>query len=105
MAMRMFKPKSKERGGRDRTGKDKDGGKGVGMDRRRAFRRKVCKFCVDRLEGIDYRDTGRLTKFTSERGKILPRRVSGTCAGHQRQLARAVKRARTIALMPFIASA
>ena len=88
-------------GGRTRDaakGKDKD------MDRRRPMRRKVCKFCLDRVQGIDYRDTGRLTKFTSEKGKILPRRVSGTCSPHQRQLARAIKRARVVALVPFVAA-
>lgn len=77
--------------------------KGEGSDRRRPFRRKVCKFCADRVEKIDYKDTLRLAKFTSERGKILPRRVSGTCARHQRGLARAVKRARAVSLMPFLA--
>ena len=83
--------------------RDRDTDKGRGADRRRPLRRKVCKFCVERIAAIDYRDTMRLTKFTSERGKILPRRVSGTCARHQRQLARAVKRARTIALLPYLA--
>ena len=73
------------------------------MDRRRPLRRKVCKFCLDRVERIDYKDTVRLVKFASERGKILPRRVSGNCAKHQRQLAKAIKRARVIALMPYLA--
>ena len=73
-------------------------------DRRRIFRRKNCKFCAERVDGIDFRDTGRLSKFTSERGKILPRRISGNCARHQRELARAVKRARAVALMPYIAA-
>lgn len=59
-------------------------------------RRKVCSFCVDKLE-IDYKDINRLSKFTSERGKILPRRMSGVCAKHQRELTRAIKRAREIA--------
>ena len=77
--------------------------RGAGSDRRRPFRRKVCKFCLDRVGKIDYKDTARLSKFTSERGKILPRRVSGTCARHQRQLAKAVKRARVVSLMPFLA--
>lgn len=91
---------------RERTSRDRDTGRpGQSVDRRRPIRKKVCKFCMDRMEGIDYRDTGRLTKFTSERGKILPRRVSGNCARHQRFLARAVKRARTLALMPFVANA
>ena len=71
-------------------------------NRRRPLRPKSCRFCTERLKAIDFRDTVRLTKFTSERGKILPRRISGTCAAHQRQLARAVKRTRTVALMPYI---
>ena len=64
-------------------------------------RRKVCLFCVDKIEHIDYKDIGRLRKFTSERGKILPRRMSGLCAKNQRKITVAVKRARMIALMPF----
>ena len=65
-------------------------------------RRKVCLFCVDKIEHIDYKDIGRLRKFTSERGKILPRRTTGTCAAHQRQLTVAIKRARQIALLPYV---
>ncbi len=65
-------------------------------------RRKVCQFCVDKAEFIDYKDTGKLRRFTSERGKILPRRTTGTCARHQRQLTEAIKRARQIALMPYV---
>ena len=72
-------------------------------ERRRFIRRKACKFCAERVELVDFRDTARLSKFASERGKILPRRISGNCARHQRQLARAVKRARAVALMPYIA--
>ena len=71
---------------------------------RRVFRRKSCKFCSDKTEQIDFRDTLRLAKFTSERGKILPRRISGNCSRHQRDMARAVKRARAIALMPYLAA-
>jgi len=78
-------------------------GRGNGSDRRRPLRRKVCKFCLDRVERIDYKDTVRLVKFASERGKILPRRVSGNCAKHQRQLAKAIKRARVVSLMPYLA--
>jgi len=73
--------------------------------RHRVFRRKSCKFCADKIKEIDFRDTVRLSKLTSERGKILPRRVSGACSRHQRQLARAVKRARAVALMPYLATA
>lgn len=65
-------------------------------------RRKVCIFCEDKIDYIDYKDTARLRKFVSERGKILPRRISGACAKHQRQLTVAIKRARVVALMPYI---
>ena len=64
-------------------------------------RRKVCQFCVDKVAYIDFKDTAKLRKYTSDRGKILPRRMTGTCAKHQRQLSVAIKRARTIALMPY----
>ena len=70
--------------------------------RGRKPRRKVCAFCVDKVQYIDYKDVARLRRFTSERGKILPRRMTGTCAKHQRQLSTAIKRARTIALMPYV---
>ena len=66
-------------------------------------REKVCSFCVDKVEMIDYKDTGKLRRYTSERGKILPRRTTGTCAAHQRQLTIAIKRARHIALLPYVA--
>lgn len=66
-------------------------------------KRKVCNFCVDQVEGIDYKNVTKLRKFISDRGKILPRRTTGTCAGHQRVLANAIKRARHIALLPFVA--
>ena len=66
-------------------------------------RKKVCAFCVDKVTGIDYKDTAKLKRFTSERGKILPRRTTGTCAAHQRQLTVAIKRARQIALLPYVA--
>ena len=72
-------------------------------DRSRRPRRKVCSFCVDKIEHIDYKDVARLRRFTTERGKILPRRISGNCAKHQRQVTLAIKRARNIALMPFTA--
>ncbi len=65
-------------------------------------RRKVCQFCVDKSEFIDYKDTAKLKKFTSERSKILPRRTTGTCAYHQRQLTEAIKRARQVALLPYV---
>ena len=65
-------------------------------------RRKVCAFCVDKVEHIDYKDTAKLRKYMSDRAKILPRRVTGTCARHQRELTVAVKRARHVALLPFV---
>ena len=68
----------------------------------RKGRRKVCRFCADKVEFIDYKDVARLRNYVSERAKILPRRVTGTCARHQRDLTVAIKRARQIALMPFI---
>ena len=72
-------------------------------DRRggRKGRRKVCSFCVDKVETIDYKDVTRLRKFISDRSKILPRRVTGTCAAHQRELTTAIKRARHVALLPY----
>ncbi len=70
--------------------------------RGRKGRRKVCAFCVDKIENIDYKDIARLRRYMSERGKILPRRVTGTCAKHQRDLTVAIKRARQIALLPYV---
>ncbi len=72
-------------------------------ERGRRSRRRVCSFCVDKVETIDYKDTGRLRRYISERGKIIPRRISGNCAKHQRRMTIAVKRARLVALMPFTA--
>ena len=69
---------------------------------RRKRRRKPCQFCVDKMNHIDYKDVPRLRRFTSDRGKIVPRRVSGICAKHQRLLTTAIKRARQIALLPFV---
>ena len=68
---------------------------------RRRRRRKSCSFCMDKVDMIDYKDTNRLRRYITERGKILPRRISGNCARHQRQLTKAIKRARNIALLPF----
>ncbi|MCH4239746.1 MAG: 30S ribosomal protein S18 [Oscillospiraceae bacterium] len=78
---------------RDRDNNHRGGG--------RKGRRKVCSFCVDKVENLDYKDVAKLRRFISERGKILPRRVTGTCARHQRELTVAIKRARHIALLPF----
>ncbi|MBR1975117.1 MAG: 30S ribosomal protein S18 [Clostridia bacterium] len=68
---------------------------------KKAPRRKVCAFCQEKLDAIDYKDVNRLKKFVTEGGKIVPRRMSGTCAAHQRLLAAAIKRARITALLPF----
>ena len=65
-------------------------------------RKKVCIFCSDKVDFIDYKDSAKLRKFISERGKILPRRISGTCAKHQRELNTAIKRARQVALLPYV---
>lgn len=64
-------------------------------------RRRVCSFCADKMADIEYKDAGRLRKYITERGKILPRRITGNCAKHQRQLTIAIKRARHLALLPF----
>ena len=75
----------------------------IRCDRGRRSRRKVCTFCVDKVDVIDYKDVAKLRRFITERGKILPRRISGNCAKHQRQVTLAIKRARNIALLPFTA--
>ena len=69
----------------------------------RKGRRKACQFCVDKCDHIDYKDASKLRRYTSERAKILPRRVTGTCAKHQRELTIAIKRARQIAILPYTA--
>lgn len=85
----------KDRGERgDREGRPQRGGK--------ARRKKVCAFCVDRVGVIDYKDVSKLRKCMTERSKILPRRVTGTCAFHQRELTVAIKRARHLALLPYV---
>ncbi len=68
------------------------------------FRKKQCKFCKEKIKDIDYKDIARLEKLTTERGKILPSRITGSCAKHQRRVVRAIQRARAIALMPYIAN-
>ena len=81
------------------------GDKAVIGGRKQYFRRKkVCRFCVEKIDDINYKDTRMLMAFIAERGKIVPRRVSGACAPHQRRLAEAIKQARNIALMPFSTS-
>lgn len=74
----------------------------VKKERGRRPRKRVCSFCVDKVESIDYKETPKLRKYITERGKILPRRISGNCAKHQRQVTIAIKRARSIALLPYM---
>ncbi|MGE5572552.1 MAG: 30S ribosomal protein S18 [Bacteroidota bacterium] len=69
----------------------------------RKSRKRVCSFCVDKIDAVDYKDVARLRRFITERGKIIPRRISGNCARHQRQITAAIKRARLVALLPFSA--
>ena len=90
-----------EGGPRDRKGKPGDKDKKAGARKRGFARRKVCRFCADRNVAIDYKDPGTLKHFITDRGKIIPRRISGNCAKHQRKISVAVKRSRMIALMPF----
>ena len=68
----------------------------------KAKKKRICRFCENKIEYVDYKDPKRLMKFTTEVGKIIPRRTSGTCAHHQRQLTKAIKRARHLALMPYV---
>ena len=90
-------------GGRGRgRGDKKTGDKEKGQRRPMFRRRKVCKFCADKIDDINYKDAKILGPFVPERGKILPRRISGTCAMHQRKLQTAIKRARQIALIPYV---
>ncbi len=88
------------RSGADRGDRNAPGGQ---QGKKKFFyrRKRVCKFCVEKLEYIDFKDVKMLQQFIPERGKILPRRISGTCALHQRKLQNAIKRARTVALLPF----
>jgi small subunit ribosomal protein S18 len=71
------------------------------MKKKRVFRKRVCKFCADKLPLVDYKDVQRLQRCVTEKGKIIPRRVTGSCSRHQRQLSVAVKRARQMALLPY----
>ena len=91
------------RGSRSNRDKDKDDKDKKGGGRRTFFRRRrVCKFCVDKIDYISYKDVRLLASFIPERGKIQPRRISGVCAKHQRALQSAIKRARQIALVPYV---
>jgi len=92
------------------NGRGRSGGRGRGPSRperggRRSLfrRRKVCKFCADKIDDINYKDVKLLSGFVPERAKVLPRRISGTCATHQRKLRRAIMRARILALLPYLA--
>lgn len=76
--------------------------KAASRRRKRFLRKKICRFCADRATLIDYKDVRRLRNLITERGKIIPRRISGNCARHQRQLTVAIKRSRHLALMPFV---
>jgi small subunit ribosomal protein S18 len=88
-------------GGRGRGGDDKKADAKQGQRRGLFRRRKVCKFCADKIDDINYKDVKLLTGFVPERGKVLPRRISGTCAKHQRGLRIAIVRARQLALLPY----
>jgi small subunit ribosomal protein S18 len=95
---------SDERGGGRGRGKSSDKDKGKDGPRRSGFfrRRRVCKFCAEKIDYINYKDVRLLAPFLPERGKIQPRRISGTCAMHQRKLQTAIKRARQLALVPYV---
>ena len=87
----------------DRGGRRQSRGDGGGFGKRGGFRRRrVCRFCVDKIDYIDYKDIRQLMMTIPERGKIQPRRISGTCAKHQRKLTTAIKRARQLALIPYV---
>ncbi|ODS56362.1 MAG: 30S ribosomal protein S18 [Acidobacteria bacterium SCN 69-37] len=90
------------RGGRGAGDRDKDKDRDKGGRRGFFRRRRVCKFCVEKIDYIDYKDVKLLAPFIPERGKIQPRRISGVCAKHQRALQTAIKRARQIALVPYV---
>jgi small subunit ribosomal protein S18 len=93
-------------GGRDDRGERGERGGDDAGGRRGFGRRKVCRFCADKTLKVDYKDQGQLKYFLTERGKIIPRRISGNCALHQRQVATAIKRARMLAILPYtVASA
>jgi small subunit ribosomal protein S18 len=103
MALEHDQPREEEAGeeGRGERGRGKGGKDGKGPRKRAFARRKVCRFCADKNVGIDYKDPQTLKYFITDRGKIIPRRISGNCAKHQRKVSTAVKQARMIALLPF----
>ncbi|HHZ01087.1 MAG TPA: 30S ribosomal protein S18 [Sedimentibacter sp.] len=88
---------SSRQGGKDAADKNEK------YIQRKRPRKKVCQFCQEKATHIDYKDLSKLKKYTTERGKILPRRITGACAKHQRMVTRAIKRARSIALLPYVA--
>lgn len=88
----------------DRDYDDERGGKEGGREARRASRRRLCRYCADKDVKVDYKDITGLRTFITDRGKLVPRRISGNCAKHQRAVVRAIKQARNIALMPFSVS-
>jgi small subunit ribosomal protein S18 len=101
---RPDRPAGDRPGGRGPGGRGPGGPGGSGPGGRKFFRRKkVCKFCVEKIDSIHYRDVRLLQQFVAERGKIVPRRLTGVCTTHQRRLTRAIKQARNIALLPFAA--
>jgi small subunit ribosomal protein S18 len=89
------------RGPRNSAGGDEMGGRGAGRGGAGFGRRKVCRYCADKNAKVDYKDYSQLKYFLTERGKIIPRRISGNCATHQREVATAIKRSRQIALLPY----
>ena len=93
----MFKPARTFGAGPEKKKFKKDGAK------KRIFKKRPCRFCQDKIAGIDYLDYQKFQKLLTERGKIMPSRITGTCAKHQRQLAAAIKKARVLALLPFVA--
>jgi len=98
-------PSPRPQGGRPDGPRGERGPGGSGRDGGRKFfrRKKVCKFCVEKIDDINYKDVRLLGQFVAERGKIVPRRLTGVCTPHQRRLTSAIKRARNIALLPFAA--
>jgi len=97
---------AEQRGGRPISGSSRPtgGDKALGGKKQYFRRKKLCRFCVDKIDDINYKDVKLLHAFVAERGKIIPRRISGVCAPHQRRLTDAIKKARNIALLPFAQS-
>ena len=88
---------------KDERYRDRDKDRGEKGKEKKVFKKKICKFCMEKVTSIDYKETAKLQKFVTERGKMIPSRISGNCARHQRKLASAVKRARFLALLPYTA--